>query len=946
MSLAAGAPVKVAAHLYYSGAWQDISTYVRRSPGASIKRGAANESTTADPSTMTCTLDNNDSRFSWRNPAAALYGLIGRNTPIRIRAGLRLSENLGLATPQEVTTDFASTPDNAALDVVGDIDIAVEFTPFGLSATQCLIAKGTSTGVSGTQLSYQVLLGVSAGVPHVTLRWSTDGSTVKFVDHNMASLTTYAHTAIRVTLDVNNGAGGNTASFYTSSDGTIAGTWTLDGSTTVTAGTTSIFSGTGVVAVAAQSNGGDPFRGIVHAAYIKNGLAGTSVANPNFNAQTAGAASFTDAAGRVWTVQAGAYLDYYLHTRFVGEISGYTPRRDLSGKDRTVDVEAAGVTRRLGQGQNVAALDAMTDYLTHTSTPVVAFVGDSPNDLTFTRTLDAVGAFNPGYALGDLGFGTPVISLTSTIPTRDGNGYLRSGYLNATISRLEGTHFGAGFIFQAQAGQLGAISTVVTCYADAAVSREFEFQVDGSTGIIRLFIRSFNYGTGATTVTIPISVASSVAAGLDGNNYGDGLRHTAWLALDQSGGNIAYNLSIDGASIGSGTIAGNLTTLWQLHVAYDPVTSGGPVSFGYLSAYQAASVPSAAAFANVATGYAGEYAADRILRLAAAAGITAGASTPSSISMPMGPQSAKGVLALMQEAAASDGGFLYDQRAAIGLGYNARAVLYNLPVTVVLDWSTNIFGGDPAPTDDDQTMRNDVTATNYTGTSSHQQLATGPLSVQAPPNGVNTYPTSVSVNVASDGYLPDIARWVLAQDTVDKPRWPALPINMLNGRVRASSALFNQIADATPSAASIVQIKNLPAPNPPDAVLTRLLGLAETVAQDQWQGTWNCPPADVYTVPVWGSMRFDAENSTVGTGFNTVAASLQIASAANTQLWTTDGTMMPFDIIIAGERMTVTNITGASSPQTFTVTRSVNGVVKSHLATEAVHIFDPMRWAL
>ena len=38
--------------------------------------------------------------------------------------------------------------------------------------------------------------------------------------------------------------------------------------------------------------------------------------------------------------------------------------------------------------------------------------------------------------------------------------------------------------------------------------------------------------------------------------------------------------------------------------------------------------------------------------------------------------------------------------------------------------------------------------------------------------------------------------------------------------------------------------------------------------------------------------------------------------------------------------MTVTNITGSSSPQTFTVTRSVNGVVKAQSAGVAVALWN------
>ena len=44
---------------------------------------------------------------------------------------------------------------------------------------------------------------------------------------------------------------------------------------------------------------------------------------------------------------------------------------------------------------------------------------------------------------------------------------------------------------------------------------------------------------------------------------------------------------------------------------------------------------------------------------------------------------------------------------------------------------------------------------------------------------------------------------------------------------------------------------------------------------------------------------------------------------------------------IAGEQITVTSISGSSSPQTFTITSSVNGVVKAHTAGAAVRLFIP-----
>jgi len=55
-------------------------------------------------------------------------------------------------------------------------------------------------------------------------------------------------------------------------------------------------------------------------------------------------------------------------------------------------------------------------------------------------------------------------------------------------------------------------------------------------------------------------------------------------------------------------------------------------------------------------------------------------------------------------------------------------------------------------------------------------------------------------------------------------------------------------------------------------------------------------------------------------------------------------------VVVGGERITFTAVTGASSPQTVTMTRSVNGVVKAHTADDSenarIKIYQAARVAL
>jgi hypothetical protein len=216
--------------------------------------------------------------------------LIGTTTT----GGLQLDGNPG---------NYASTPDAAPLDIVGDIDLRVEatmtdWTPAGNST---LISKRGGAGNRSYML--QVL---TTGV--ISMIWSTDG-TAGLGDNSTVAPTVAnnARLAIRATLAVDNLAGGHTTTFYTAP--TIDGPWTVLGAPVVTAGTTVIFAGTAPTEVGSFNGGlSDVLAGTIHAAQIRNGIDGTVVAAPSFKGQLAGTTTFTDSAGRVWTVNGTAQI--------------------------------------------------------------------------------------------------------------------------------------------------------------------------------------------------------------------------------------------------------------------------------------------------------------------------------------------------------------------------------------------------------------------------------------------------------------------------------------------------------------------------------------------------------------------------------------------------------------------------------------------------------------
>ena len=158
---------------------------------------------------------------------------------------------------------YASTPDSAALDIVGDIEITARMQPTSWTAgiNQGIVAKRSVVG----NFSFWAVL--FNGRPQIN--WTENGTTTK----TAACLTTVPFTTeagwVRITFDVDNGASGSTATFYTAADSPTEPTsWTPLGAPVVTAGTTSIFSGTSIVQFRSNFLGGGQIVGVLERAII------------------------------------------------------------------------------------------------------------------------------------------------------------------------------------------------------------------------------------------------------------------------------------------------------------------------------------------------------------------------------------------------------------------------------------------------------------------------------------------------------------------------------------------------------------------------------------------------------------------------------------------------------------------------------------------------------
>lgn len=91
--------------------------------------------------------------------------------------------------------------------------------------------------------------------------------------------------------------------------------------------------------------------------------------------------------------------------------------------------------------------------------------------------------------------------------------------------------------------------------------------------------------------------------------------------------------------------------------------------------------------------------------------------------------------------------------------------------------------------------------------------------------------------------------------------------------------------------------------------------------------------------------RYDTAGSQLTANITDTATTMQVTTTSG-PVWTWDESMLPIDIGIGGERIRIEAVTGTTSPQTMTIVRSVNGIVKAHTAGEQIGLWKPARYAM
>jgi hypothetical protein len=264
--------------------------------------------------------------------------------------------------------------------------------------------------------------------------------------------------------------------------------------------------------------------------------------------------------------------------------------------------------------------------------------------------------------------------------------------------------------------------------------------------------------------------------------------------------------------------------------------------------------------------------------------------------------------------------------------------MYNQDPAVAFDYANGELSDSLNPVDDDQSIHNSVTVSRSGGGSARVDITDGPVSTQAPPDGVGTYSSQPSVSLVDDEQCAYQASWRAHLGTVDEARYPQISVNFAASQVANNATLVRQLLEH--EVGDRLTVAHPPSWLPPDAISQLVQGYVETFTAFAHDVTLNCSPASPYEIAVYGTDRYDTAGSALNSGCTSTATSISVKTTLG-PVWTQAAGDMPFDIAVGGEQMTVTAISGASSPQTFTVTRSVNGLVKAHVTDEDVRLYAP-----
>lgn len=906
----------VRSELMIGGAWVDVTSRTDGNSQVTINDGSSTESTFLTSGTCRFTINNRDGLYSADNPSSIYYGKLGRNT--QFRTGLIQAKYIRMTGTynSQGTYDNAhiGIPDKASLDIVGDIDIRMDIAPedWHGSEPQYLATKYLSGGTN--QRSFYTFIDEYG---QLGITWSTDGTLAGSTLARSTPLpTTQGRLSVRVTLDVDNGLGGSTISFYTSDS--ITGTWTLISQRF--AGVTSIFASTTPVNIGTLESGAVsgfvPFVGKIYGMELRNGIGGTLVAKLDASVAARGATGVTDGVSGTWFCSGSAVVDD-MDYRFWGEVNRLPQRWDETGRDVYVPVQAQDILSRLMSGAKTVESPIYRN-LSRFIDPTISGDGAAaaqqtgwwPMESGSDGLLSAVKGVTGNYSLATFNDWAALPGTAGGIQFTDDTGSA-SGNARPVSSYYGGGGFPiTGSVFHFQLPSIPVSDKVImTWRMSAGDLRRIEL-IAGTTSYT---LRGFSYdnvGIGSSTVlfgslpTLPTAMMFSITA-VGATYYNFEWRWTT------AGSTVIFTSPFTMANFPYTTMSP--ITGWSspgfggksgMRLGHVMINQGTTIDFTTYNYYQSVNA------------YLGEPALSRFERLFREQGVQYYTRGFSSTSPAMGTQSVSTLIDLAKECLDVVGGFLYAPRDKFGVTMRSLKGIAGRggASAVVLNYTDDVLSPPLEPERISTGITNAVTASRPGGGSRQNIKTTGSLNINDPgaaspvPGAVGRYDYPISRNVANDGWLQSQADWQVAIGTDDSNRYAAVTVQLDRPEFVARPALADAVASLTMGDSFL--LRSLPFwMGPADAELM-MRGRTEIIDNFTRTITINAAPYGPYN---WGqyyyagsSARYDSNSTTLAAGITSSATTARFALGTPQTRWGQLNT--PYDVKISGQRNTVLEV--------------------------------------
>lgn len=971
--MASHSPTDITAEMYIDGAWTDtvsgteLSPRVRGGNGEgriTINRGVADQQSGVSPQTAVFTLENGDGFFNDDNPSSALFRKLPLNTPVRFGVlGSSGTHDRYLRIPEYPSGDdpvqYAYTADKATLDITGDIDIRVEFSPQRTRGREMILCSKYL--VSGTERSWLLVTQPDGGFKFLS---TPTGAFAGLVSNTTAATIAEdtVRIAVRMTLDVNDGAGNRVYTWYTANS--IAGPWTTLETNTV-AGTTTISAGTANLEIGAGNGGGraittlSTFAGKIHAVEVYNGIAGTLVADfkPDEDAASMEATTWADtcATPNTWILD-GAYVRLASdRIRFAGQMGTVPLDWDTTGTDVFSTVTASGLLAQLNA--NGTALQSCVRRFYRLNTDVTDFWPCEDEDGA-TQVASAVTGGGVGKIF-DCSFGAQADFPGS------------AGMLTFNTASSSFARFAVGTLPSAT----GATTCIFYFNTSGLPASDVVF---ASAYVLAGTVRIWKFAIGATSFTHTLVDATGATVATGTSLFGDGANPNGQtvamcLQLSQEGGNVRWqniwhavgSSTFYTTTVGGLTFAGTCGQFTNVNYSVPNANLAG-ARLGQVVLTHALSPINTAEFANVSKAFDGEVFGTRAQRLCGQEGVAFQWRGDLEATQALGPQPIAKLYDILATGQKVAGGILTDARDMLAVEYITQQYLGNRR-GLELSYSASELAEVGRPVSDLRYLVNDFTASIEDGSSARHEV-TDALNRRSIANA-GRWEKGDSFAASTDSQAILLASRETHQGTWWQRRIPSLTIALHRSEVSGTATLVATLMRDIVAwdLGDPVNLTGLStSPLPPDDLLMTGFGYTEKISNKLWSLTLNTVPAGPYQVPILDDYagrdpRMDVDDlthsilkSSVTTTATSFVVKTDAASTRKVKQWV-DSTTWPdeigggdtIDINLGGERITVGDIStvtlsGGYNEQTFSgLTRSVNGVVKAHDALAPVMLWEP-----